>query len=47
MLAEGDPIARALLAEYDNLPMSSLKLVPAEIEALLVYIGEESDRLRR
>ena len=38
MLAEKDPVAMALLAEHDNVPMPNLRLNPKEIEALLAYL---------
>ena len=44
MLAEKDPLAMALLAQYRNLPMPNLRLNKVEIEALLSYIEEESRR---
>lgn len=42
MLAEKDPTAMALLAEYNNVPMPNLRLNATEIEALLTYIEETS-----
>jgi len=44
MLAEKDPLATALLAEYDNVPMPNLRLGDADIQALLAYLEEESIR---
>ncbi|MBI5904170.1 MAG: cytochrome c, partial [Deltaproteobacteria bacterium] len=44
MLAEKDPLASALLAEYGNVPMPNLRLGVDEIKALLTYIDEESMR---
>jgi protein SCO1/2 len=44
MLAEKDPLAMALLSEYDNLAMPNLGLSDVEIQALLIYIDEESHR---
>lgn len=44
MLAEKDPLAMALLAEYNNVPMPNLRLNDAEVQALLTYIEEESHR---
>jgi protein SCO1/2 len=41
MLAEKDPLAVALLAEYDNVAMPNLRLGDVEIRALLAYIEEE------
>jgi len=45
MLAEKDPLAIKLLAEYNNLPMPNLGLNNEEIQDLLVYIDEESHRM--
>ena len=42
MLAEKDPLAMALLAEYDNVAMPNLRLGDVDIQALLTYIEEES-----
>jgi len=47
MLAEKDPLAMALLAEYDNVAMPNLRLSDADIQALLAYIEEESVRTER
>jgi protein SCO1/2 len=44
MLAEKDPIAMALLAEYNNVPMPNLRLNDVDIQNLLGYIEEESHR---
>jgi protein SCO1/2 len=44
MLAEKDPRAVALLAEFDNVVMPNLRLNASEIQALLTYIEEESRR---
>lgn len=44
MLAEKDPIATALLAEY-QVPMPNLRLNDVEVQALLSYMDEESLRL--
>ena len=43
-MAEKDPMAVALLAEYDNVAMPNLRLGDVEIQALLTYIEEESGR---
>jgi protein SCO1/2 len=45
MIEEKDPLAVALLAEYNNLPMPNLRLNNAEVQALLTYIEEESNRV--
>jgi protein SCO1/2 len=42
MLQEKDPLAMALLAEWNNVPMPNLRLNAVEIEELLSYIEEES-----
>ncbi len=47
MLAEKDPLAMALLAAYDNVPMPDLRLNRNEVESLLTFIGEESQRKMR
>ena len=39
MLAEGDPIAVELLAQYNNIPMPNQHLTLSEIDALLAYLG--------
>lgn len=44
MLAEKDPLAMAMLAEYNNLPMPNLRLSDVEIQELFIYIEEESHR---
>lgn len=46
MIAEKDPLAMALMAQYNNLPMPNLRLTDVEIEALLTYIEEESERVQ-
>ena len=44
MLAEKDPQAMGLLAEFGNVQMPNLRLNPAEVQALMTYIEEESRR---
>ena len=44
MLAEKEPLAMKLLAEYHNLPMPNLGLNNDEIQNVLGYIDEESHR---
>lgn len=39
MIAEGDPIALELLAQYNNVPMPNQHLALSEIDALLAYLG--------
>ncbi|MBS1265445.1 MAG: hypothetical protein MAG471_01290 [Acidimicrobiaceae bacterium] len=38
MLAEGDPIAVEMLAEFNDVPMPNLGLVDAEVQALVAYL---------
>jgi protein SCO1/2 len=47
MLEEEDPLAMALLAQYNNVPMPNLRLTKTDIEKLLGYIDEESGRIQR
>lgn len=39
MIADGDPIALELLAQYNNIPMPNQHLSLSEIDALLAYLG--------
>lgn len=41
---ETDSIAKALLAEYNNTRMPNLRLKDDEIEAILQYMQQESDK---
>lgn len=45
MLAEKDPLAMAMLAEYNGVPMPNLRLTPIDIQNLFDYIEEESRRV--
>lgn len=45
MLAEKDPLAMALLAEWNNVPMPNLRLTESDVQDLLTYIAEESHRV--
>ena len=45
MLAEKDPLALELLAANRNLPMPNMRLNQIEVEALLVYLEQESHRV--
>lgn len=45
MLAEKEPLAMALLAEYNGVPMPNLRLGPADVQELFEYIEEESHRV--
>lgn len=44
MIAEKDPLAVSLLADYGNVAMPNLRLNEVDIDALLSYIEEESHR---
>ena len=46
MLAEGDPIALAMYEQYKVI-MPNFRLDRNEIEALIDYMANESERLRR
>lgn len=39
-----DSLAKALLAQYDNVPMPTLRLADNEVEALIHYIARESGK---
>jgi protein SCO1 len=43
VLAEGDPIATALHAKYQNIPMPNLKLSQDDVAALLAYLEAQRD----
>jgi protein SCO1/2 len=45
MLEEGDPIALALYAQYNNLPMPNMRLSKVDVKDLLRYISGESNRV--
>ena len=47
MLAEKEPLAMALLAEYNNIAMPNLGLTMVDIQDLFAYIEEESRRVAR
>ncbi len=42
MLAEGDPVATALLVKYKNVPMPNLQLGGADVAALISYMESRS-----
>lgn len=44
MLAEGDPLAKAQMAQYRNLPMPNLKLDKVQVDKLIAFIDAESQR---
>ncbi len=43
MLAEGDPVALQLLAQYNNIPMPNLRLSEIDVNALIVYLETQSN----
>ena len=45
MLAEGDPTATALLAQYRNIAMPNLKLTEVDVNNVLTFLAEESARI--
>jgi mono/diheme cytochrome c family protein len=45
-MLETDSLAQSLLAQYNNTKMPNLRLADADIEALLHYIGQETERRR-
>ena len=47
MIAEKDPLAMALLAQYGNVAMPNTHLSRGEVEGVLSYLDEESRRLAR
>ena len=42
MLAEGDPIAVDMLAEFDDIPMPNLSLTDLEVASLVAYLDTQS-----
>ncbi len=44
MLEEGDSLAQALLAEYQNVKMPNMRLKDADVDALLHYIQQQSNK---
>nr|WP_166367183.1 SCO family protein [Pseudomonas akapageensis] len=46
MLAEKDPLAMQLYEQYNRLAMPNLRLGEIEINALLTYLAEETERLQ-
>jgi len=42
MLAEGDPVAVDMLAEFNNVPMPNLSLSDTEVASLVAYLGTRS-----
>lgn len=47
MLEEGDPLAAALLAQYQGIPMPNLRLTDTDVGKLLGFMEQESDRIHR
>jgi protein SCO1 len=45
MLEAGDPLALALYAEYEEIPMPNLRLTDTEVEQILGYLDQESRRI--
>lgn len=45
MLAEKDPLAMSLLAQYKNIPMPNLRLNESDVTMLLGYLDQESRRV--
>lgn len=45
MLAEGDPVATAMLPQFRNLAMPNLKLSEANVAALLAFVDAESRKV--
>ncbi|HXF95019.1 MAG TPA: cytochrome c [Gemmatimonadales bacterium] len=45
-MLETDSLARALLAEYNNTKMPNLRLKEPEIEAVLHYIAQQSEKAK-
>jgi protein SCO1/2 len=43
MIAAGDPIAKAQMAQFRNLPMPNLKLADGDVAALIAFIDLESN----
>jgi protein SCO1/2 len=46
LLAEGDPLAMQLYAEYDEVLMPNLRLNEVEVDALIEYMAAESRRVK-
>ena len=45
-MLETDSTARAMLAEWNNIKMPNLRLSDADVDALLHYIAEETEKQR-
>ncbi|VVP23165.1 hypothetical protein PS843_03893 [Pseudomonas fluorescens] len=46
MLADKDPLAIQLFEQYNRVVMPNLRLGDTEVNALLVYLEEETERLQ-
>ena len=46
-MLQTDSIAQAMLVEFQNVKMPNLKLSDAEVEALLHYMQQESDKKKK
>ena len=42
-----DSTAKALLAEFQNIKMPNMKLTDADVDALVHYIQQESDKKKK
>ena len=47
MLADKDPVALELYARHGNVVMPNFNLSDVEVEALIEYLGAESQRVQR
>lgn len=45
MIREGDPIAKSLVAQYNNIEMPNLRMTVGDVAVLLEYIDQESARI--
>jgi protein SCO1/2 len=46
-MLESDSIAKAMLVEYQNVKMPNLKLSDQEVDALIHYMQQESDKKKK
>jgi len=47
MLEEKDPLAMALMAKYNNVPMPNMQLNEIEVQAILEHMEEASNRIEK
>jgi protein SCO1/2 len=47
MLEEKDPISVSLFEAYDKVPMPNLKLSDVDVDALIKYLSEESEKIKK